>query len=123
MAKDLKIMVAHEPGSLAHLGEVLGAAGVNIDGMCAVTSGGQGEIHFLVEDAEAAKAALTAEGVGVDAETEVLVLEIENRPGALGETARRMAKAGVNITLAYLAFPPKLVFAVDDMAAARMAME
>ena len=52
MATDLTIDVEDQPSELARLGQVLGSAGVNIEGFCAVTSGGgQAEIHVLVEDA------------------------------------------------------------------------
>ncbi len=34
MVKDLKVKLENRPGSLADLGEALGKAGVNVDGMC-----------------------------------------------------------------------------------------
>jgi hypothetical protein len=41
--------------NLALIGEVLGAAGVNIEGLCLITCEGRSVIHFVVEDAEIAK--------------------------------------------------------------------
>ena len=45
MASDLTLYLDDEPGELAHVGDVLGKAGVNIAGLCALTSGG-GQAEF-----------------------------------------------------------------------------
>jgi hypothetical protein len=49
----------------------------------------------------------------------VVVVEVEDRPGVLGDVTRRLGSAGVNITLAYLATGTRLVLAADDLARAR----
>lgn len=122
MATDLQLTLEDRPGALAGLGEALGAAGINIDGGCAVTGGGTGEVHILVEDAGSARAAIESTGMSVDAEREVLVVEAANQPGELGAAARKLAEAGVNIELYYVAAAAKLVFGVDDLQQARSAL-
>lgn len=122
MAKDLTIIMEDRPGSLATLGEALGRAGVNIEGVCAVTAQGKGEIHILVEDAVKAGGALRASGMQVLRETDVLVEDIRDRPGELGNVARRLAGAGVNIQVAYLATSTRLVVGVDNLEKARTAL-
>lgn len=123
MATDLTVYLPDRPGELARVGDMLGDGGVNIDGFCALTSvGGRAEVHLLVEDAEAAFKALDAGGVRVSSEAEVLVLPVEDRPGVLGEVADALGKAGVNITLAYLATNTRLVLAADDLASAKAAL-
>jgi hypothetical protein len=123
MAVDVTVYLADQPGELARLGDVLGAAKVNIDGMCAVTSGGgEGEVHFLVSEAAPAFEALANGGIEIASEQEVLVIPIEDRPGALGEVARRLGEARVNITTTYLATGTRLVLATDDLAAAVAAL-
>ena len=126
MATDLTVILEDRPGELARLGEVTGRAGVNILGMCALTGEGKGYIHLLVDDelAGETRSALEAAGMGVADAREVLVVDIEDRPGTLGEMARRFADAGVNIELAYTTFGGvKLVVATDDLDAARAALE
>jgi len=49
--KDLTVSLEDRPGTLATLGETLGGAGINIEGMCAVTHEGRGIVHILVQDA------------------------------------------------------------------------
>lgn len=123
MATDLTIHLEDRPGELARLAEALASAGVNIEGFCAVTSGGGlAEIHVLVEDAAPAFTALEAGGFQIANDEEVAVVEVEDRPGALGEVSRRLGDADVNITLAYLATNTRLVFAADDLARAHQAL-
>jgi hypothetical protein len=123
MAIDITLLLDDQPGALARIGEVLGRAGVNIEGLCAVTSGGgQAEVHVLVQDLEAALPALARSGLSVTSEQEVVVVALEDRPGALGAVSRRLGEAGVNITLTYLATDTRLVLAADNLAAAQAAL-
>jgi hypothetical protein len=127
MATDVTVYLDDDPGELARLGEILGQAGVNIGGFCAVTSGGgQAEVHVLLDDVETLAAAfdnLAAAGIQVANEQEVAVVEVEDRPGVLGDVSRKLGDAGVNITLAYLATRTRLVFAADDLAGAKAALD
>jgi hypothetical protein len=123
MAKDLTVILEDRLGELAKVGEALGRAGVNIDGICGVTAEGRGVVHILVQDVVKARRALEANHLQVSEEIDVLVLEVEDRPSVLGNIARRLANAGVNINLAYLAAPTRLVIGVDDLDKARSAMQ
>jgi hypothetical protein len=102
--------------------EALGAAGVNIDGCCAYPAGTAGQLHLLVEDAEAAHAALRAAGYEVVQDRSVIVHELEDVPGSAGACLRRIADAGANLELVYLATETRLVIGVDDLDAARSAL-
>ncbi len=123
MVKDLTIALGDHPGALAKVGEALGKAGVNIEGICGMTVQGKGVIHLLVQDAAKARRALEANHIDVAKETEVMVLPIEDRPGVLGNVARRLANAGVNLQLAYLATSARLVVGAEDLAKVREVIE
>jgi len=123
MSKDLTVILEDRPGSLAKVGEALGKAGMNIEGICGMTVEGKGVIHVLVQDAVKARRALEANQIQVSGELEVLVIEVEDRPAVLGNIARRLANAGVNIQLAYLATSTRLVVGVDDLDKARSAIQ
>ena len=89
------------------------------------TGEGRGIIHVLVDDAQAAVArqALEDAGMGVADQREVMVIDVEDRPGTLGELARSLGEASVNIELAYTTFGGvKLVIATDDVESARAAL-
>lgn len=125
MAKDLLVSLEDRPGTLADLGEALGDAGINIEGMCAITHEGRGIIHLLVEDVAGARRALQGAGIKVEGETDVIVGEIPgdvDKPGTLGAMARKVANAGVNVTLAYLATKNRSVVATSDNAKAQQAL-
>jgi hypothetical protein len=125
MSTDLTVVLQDRPGELARLGQATGEAGVNIQGMCAFTGEGRGIIHLLVDDAQVAVArqALEEAGMGVADEREALVIDVEDRPGTLGELARSLGEAGVNIELAYTIFGGvKLVITTDDLDSARAAL-
>jgi hypothetical protein len=125
MPKDLTVVLQDRPGELARLGQATGEAGVNLQGMCAFTGEGRGIIHILVDDAKAgaARQALEEAGMGVADEREVLVVDMEDRPGTLGELARSLAEASVNIELAYTTFGVKLVIVTDDIDSARATLD
>jgi hypothetical protein len=123
MATDLRIEADNTVGQLATLGEELGKVGVNIDGFCATVADGRGVLHVLVEDAGAARQALEGAGYNVAVEREALVLDgVEDRPGYLGEMARRLADSDVNIEVAYLATNTRVALVVPDVATARQSL-
>lgn len=115
MAVDLTVILANRPGTLASVGETLGSAGINIDGICGFPCEGKGILHILVDDAEAARNALKGSGHEIKDERDVLVLKIEDAPGAFGEMTRRFADKGINVDLTYLASKTRLVIGADDL--------
>jgi hypothetical protein len=118
---DITVLMENRPGALADVAEALGKAGINIEGMCGFVNAGQGVGHLLVQDPAAARRALSGL-CEIRDEREVLVVELEDRPGALGDVARRMAEAGVNVELGYLTAATQIVLAVSDIEKARAAL-
>ena len=122
--KDLTVIMDDQPGKLADLGEATGRAGVNIAGLCAMVGDGKGFIHILVQDAAAAGKALAEAGISVADEREAIVVDLHDKPGAMGEVARDLAEAGVNIDVAYTIFTGvRLVILTEDVDAARQALD
>jgi hypothetical protein len=80
-------------------------------------------VHVLIEDAGVAFDALAKAGIEIASEQEVAIVPVEDRPGELGQVSQKLGDAGVNITLAYLATSTRLVFAADDFAKARAALD
>ncbi len=119
MATDLTVLLEDRPGTLADVGEVLGGANINVEGICGFPCEGKGRLHVLINGATGARDALDGAGLQVAAEREVLVLDIDDRPGALGGALRRLADAGVNVDLTYLATSTRLVIGADDLDKAR----
>ena len=122
MATDLTVRLLDRPGAMAGACEALGNAGINIDGCCAYPAGTAGQLHLLVEDALAARQALVAAGYEVVQDRQVIVHELADVPGSAGQCLRRIADAGVNLELVYVATATRLVIGADDLDAARAAL-
>jgi hypothetical protein len=122
--KDLVVNLENEPGMLAAVGEVLGNAGINIEGVCgALIEGAESVwVHILVADAEMATSALEAAGVDYGGERDVEVISLVDQPGEMGRHLRKVADAGVNIDLVYLATSTRLVLGGSNMEALREAL-
>ncbi len=118
-AKQLSISVENRPGALAHVARVLGDAKVNILAFLATTSGTEGAVQVVVDNANKAKKAL--EGAGLTyTESDVLHVELPNIPGALGNFAGKLAAKEINITSGYLTTvkgsrKASVVLAVSDL--------
>ena len=124
---DLTITVEDQPGELARIGETLGNAGINIEGLAGFTSQGQGFIHVLVEDAAGAREALDSAGLKVSDEADALVMNLPtegiDRPGTLGQMARKLAGAGINVQAIYLATKNRGVAVTSDNAKAQSILQ
>jgi hypothetical protein len=122
MAVDLVIDIENTPGSLAEVATAISDAGVNIAAATCVGPGAHAELHILVPHAEAVKHALAISHVGVSREREVVVVQVEDRPGVLADLTRKIARAGVNLDLVYIATQNRIVFGADDLEALQAAV-
>jgi len=82
----------------------------------------QVELHVLVPHAEAAKHALAISGLAVTREREVVVVEVEDQPGVLADLTRKVAHAGIDLDLVYVATQNRLVFGAADLDGLRAAL-
>ena len=123
MAADLVIEIENEPGALARVAAAINDAGVNIAAATCVGAGERAELHILVPHAEAAKHALAISHVAVTREREVIVVEVEDRPGVLADLTRKIAKAEVNLDLVYVATRNRVVFGAADLDALKEALD
>jgi hypothetical protein len=98
-------------------------AGVNLAAATCLGTADQVELHILVPHAEATRHALAISQVGVSREREVVVVDVEDRPGVLADLTRKVARAGVNLDLVYVATRDRLVFGADDLEALKAALE
>jgi len=126
--KDFCIEQDETNGNLALIGEILGAAGVNIEGLCLITYEGRSVIHFVVEDAETAKRILEHSGIRIRDISEVFVFNKDERrvtgkPGSFGRICRMFTDNGIKINFAYPAENNRFVLGVDNIAKARELME
>ena len=122
MHMDLVIEVENEPGALAGVARSISDAGVNISAATCVGPADRAELHILVPHAGATEHSLALEHLGITRKREVVVIEIDDRPGALADLALRAAKAGVNLDLVYVATKNRVVFGSPDLDALKEAL-
>ena len=123
MAVDLVIDVENTPGALANVAAAISDAGVNIAAATCVGEGDWAELHILVPHAGAARHALAISHLAVSREREVVVVDVEDRPGVLADLTRKIARAGVDLDLVFVATRNRVVFGAPDLARLRDALD
>jgi hypothetical protein len=123
MPFDLVIEIENEPGALARVAAAISDAGVNLAAATCMGTADRVELHVLVPHAGAARHALGLSQLAVTREREVVVVDVEDRPGVLADLTRKVAKAGVDLDLVYVATRNRLVFGAADLAGLRAALE
>lgn len=97
MPTAFRITLKDAPGALAHVARALAERGINLEASGGETSGGEGRITLLPSDAGAAREVFESHNVSFE-EVELLLVTLQDNPGALASVAQRLAEAGVNIT-------------------------
>ena len=122
MATDLVIEIDNEPGALAKVAAAVSDAGVNLAAATCVGSAERAELHILVPHGEAVRHALAITNVAVTREREVVVVEVEDGPGVLADLTRKVARAGINLDLVYVATHNRVVFGAPEIDKLRTAL-
>lgn len=113
-----------QPGELARVAHALSDAGINIAAATALGDGHRAELHILVHHPEAVHHALAVvHSVSITREREVVVVQAEDRPGELADLTGKIAAAGVNLDLVYVATGSRVVFGSDDLDGLRAALD
>ena len=94
------VFLVNKPGVLAQVTGALAKERVNIVAMTLVDSQEHGVLRLVAEDAKAARQVLAQLNLPMT-ETEVLRLELSNRPGALADVASQLGQNHININYAY----------------------
>jgi hypothetical protein len=123
MAVDLVIDIENAPGALAQVATAISDAGVNIAAATCLGPGERAELHILVPHAEAAKHALAISHLAITREREVVVVDVHDRPGVLADLTRKIARAGVNLDLLYVATRNRVVFGSPDLPGLKAALD
>jgi len=114
--RDIEVALPDEPGALAHFGEVLGRAGLSLEGGGVFTFRGTAIAHFLVDDAETATRALDVAGLARVTIHPVVMLALDQDvPGQLGAFTRHLADEAINILVQYSDHDHNLIVITDPV--------
>ncbi|MEN9644261.1 MAG: hypothetical protein RL238_930 [Actinomycetota bacterium] len=123
MAVDIVIEVENKPGELAKLAAAVSDAGVNLAAATFTGNGDSAQLHILVKHAEPVRHALAITHADIHpVEREVVVVDMGDNPALLGDLAREIADAGINIDTVYVATNNRVVFHSADMDGLRAAL-
>lgn len=114
-------------GTLGKLCHALADRGVNILALEAFPSGGKSGTRFIVDNPEAAQAALEGKRLTFTV-GDVLSLKLANRPGEIARVASRLGEANININYAYCGLEsgtnaPLVLFGVNEIGRAAKILE
>lgn len=126
-SKEFTVKIEDKPGALGRCFAALGDGGVNILAFQSYVEEGESVARFVADDMAAAKSVLGSLRM-IFEETEVVVIRLAQRPGALGRAASRLGEKHVNIDYSYCGSEPGsplglLVFGVDDLKTAAAALD
>ena len=116
LAADIAVTLdADRPGALARAIGCVSTAGINIDGYSEMN----GIVHILTttDDLQDARRCLTAAGFREVQEQDVVVIPVQDEPGAAARVFQNIAEAHINVRYSYLATGNRLVVAANDATA------
>ena len=113
----ISVFVESRPGHLIRSLEVFSRNGINVRGFSAGDTGEYGIVRFVVDKPDEALDLLLKSGAAARA-TEVLCIELEDRPGALENVLGTMAAQGINVVYCYSMMGTYIVLSVKDIGGA-----
>ena len=121
------VFLENKPGRFAEVCDLLYANGINIRAMNVTPSADYGVMRMVVDDSPRAIGALEQERVPF-LESDVLAVEVADRPGVAATLGRKLADAGVNIEYTYFSGASSgskalMIFMVSDLDTALAALE
>jgi hypothetical protein len=126
-AKEFTVAIPDKPGALGKCFLGLAAQGVNILGFQSYVEERESLVRFLADDMVTAQRLLGSMGM-IFEETDVAVVRLAHRPGALGRAAARLGENQINIDYSYFGLEPGsarvlLVFGVDNLTKAAKVLD
>jgi hypothetical protein len=126
-AKEFTVTIEDKPGALGKCFLALAERGVNVLAFQSYVEDGESLARFMADDMATAKAVLGGLHM-IFEETDVAVVRLAHRPGALGRAAARLGEKQINIDYTYFGLEPGsplalMVFGVDNLNKAAAALD
>jgi hypothetical protein len=98
--EQISVFLENKPGALAEVTRILGEAGINIRALSLADTKDFGILRLIVNDNDRARQILGQKGFTVR-KTEVVAVEVPDRPGGLADILKCLSEAGVNVEYLY----------------------
>ena len=119
--KELSVVVMNEIGTLARTMSFLVNHGINVEAVAGYSNstGDQGELIFITDNNVMDVNELLSNGYENIRENDVLIIELENRPGTLKNISELLALNKININYIYCTTcsggcPAKIILSTSD---------
>ena len=100
MDKQLVVTVSNQVGALSEIANVVASAGINMIAICAYAVDNRGVIMFVSDNNDQARKLLQAKKYDIR-EEEVVVISVDNKPGALQSIVQKISQARIDLNLLY----------------------
>ncbi len=101
LAKEIIVTIVNKIGILADISKILADHGINIEAVAGYTVDKDASIMLVTDDNLRAADALKKKKYTSIRESEVVVIELENKPGALKSVTDKLAAGGIDIRYIY----------------------
>ena len=101
LGKEIVVIVVNKIGVLADISRILADHGINMDAVAGYEREGQAHIMLITNDNLRASDALKKAGYSSTKEREVVVIELENKAGAMKQVTGTLAAQGIDIKHIY----------------------
>ena len=120
--EQISIFLENRAGRLAEITRILGEAGINIRALSLADTSDFGILRLIVSDNDKAKATLRERGFTVG-KTNVVAVEVEDRPSGLNRILEILSKENINVEYMYAFVQHSgenavIIFRFDDIDAA-----
>ncbi|MBN2453489.1 MAG: ACT domain-containing protein [Candidatus Omnitrophica bacterium] len=105
IGEELVITTGNKVGLLADIAQMLANQGINIESALGYESGNTAKLMIVTNANLAILGELKKKKYKSVKETEVVVVELENKPGALKVVTTELGKAGIDIKYLYVTSP------------------
>lgn len=101
ISKEIKVSVANKIGVLADISKIIAEHGINIEAIAGYRNNGEAQIMLVTDDNLKAKDALVKARYNNAKESPVIMLELENKTGAMKNIAAKLAAENIDINYIY----------------------
>jgi len=98
--EQISVFLENKSGRLSEVTGVLAEADVNVRALAVADTSDFGVLRLIVSDNKAAETALKDRGFAVR-KTDVVAVEVEDKPGGLNRILDMLCKAGINVEYMY----------------------
>ncbi len=121
LGREISVVVVNEIGALSRVTSFLVNHGINLEAIAGYSNnvGDQAGLMFITNDNVSAVETLVSNGYLDTKENEIIIVELENTPGALKNISERLAQNSINITYIYCTTcrggcPAKIILSTND---------